>query len=221
MLRTAASSSSASRCSWWAVSSSVRAAEAAEPPLVGRQHLDRLGRRRPRPASRGSRAAGRRLPSALVEMFGLIRGSTWSPEKNRPVRSSAKQRWPGVCPGVWTARSGQPGQVGDVAVLEQPVGHGHARERARSSPPGPTSAAASSRAGAQGDEELDLLGDGGRGVPARSEPTIAGVGRVHGDPGAGRLAHPAGQAEVVEVQVGDQHAADVGDAAADRGRARR
>ena len=39
------------------------------------------------------------------------------------------------------------------------------------------------------------------------------VGRVQRDPRTPSLPDPAGQADVVEVQVGDQDAADVGDPA--------
>ena len=66
------------------------------------------------------------MPLCVVEMFGLIRGSTWSPEKNSPVRSSAKQRWPGVWPGRVDGAQPPAGEVGVLAVLQQPVRHGHA-----------------------------------------------------------------------------------------------
>ncbi len=46
-----------------------------------------------------------------------------------------------------------------------------------------------------------------------------GVGGVHGDPRAGRLADPAGQAVVVGVVVGDDDAVDVGDRDAECGEA--
>ena len=117
-----------------------------------------------------------------------------------------------MCPGVWTARSPPAGEVGVLAVLEQPVGDGHARRSGRSFSAVPDVGGRLVGVGAERDQEGDLGGDRRGRVAVRRGADDGGVGGVHGDPGARGLPHPLGQAEVVEVQVGDQHAADVGDA---------
>ena len=92
-----ASSSSVRRCSWCsrscpARSASPRKRHSCAGSTSAGSGRGRRGQRVEVVAERVGRAAG------VVEMLGLIRGSTWSPEKNSPVRSSAKHRWPGCAP---------------------------------------------------------------------------------------------------------------------------
>ena len=51
------------------------------------------------PRNRSSGSAARTRP----EMWGVIVGSTWSPEISVPAAGSSRHRWSTVWPGVWTA----------------------------------------------------------------------------------------------------------------------
>ena len=138
-----ASSSSASRCSWWAVSARCgrRArGSATRGPAAPRP----APRRRPRPGSRGSRAAGRRC---------RVRGGDVRADPRQHVVAGEEQ--PGALLGEAQVARGVPGrvdgahpparEVGVLAVLQQPVGHRPCGRSPRSSLGRPTSAAASSR----------------------------------------------------------------------------
>ena len=93
-------------------------------------------------------------------------------------------------------------QVGDVAVLQQPVGHGHPGELlvvlGRAHVLGRVV-----RVGAQRDQERHLGGDRGGRVAVHGGADELGVGRVHGHPRAGGLADPAGQPEAWIAFLGD------------------
>ncbi len=120
----------------------------------------------------------------------------------------------GGVPGGPDGAQPAPGQRQQLPGDDLPVGDGGAQPRQ-----GPHPAARAGRP-QRGDV---LLGGSGGGEPAAHvvEPDGGlggagaqddrGVGGVHGDPGAGGLADPAGEAVVVGVVVGDDHAVHPGD----------
>ncbi len=128
----------------------------------------------------------------------------------------------GGVPGGPDGAQPPPGEGEQLAGDDLPVGDGGPQAR--------QGADAAARAGRPQGGDVLLGGSGGGQLLAHVvEPGAGlggagpyddlGVGGVHRDPGAGGLADPAGQAVVVGVVVGDEHAVDVGDRDAEGGEA--
>ena len=145
-------------------------------------------------------------------MFGVMRGSTWSPESMSSLAGLVEAQVPRR-----VARRPDGGQVptGNLRarpVLEEHVGDDRVDQR-------------QDRHGGVA-QRFELLGRRAHPAQRTRHPVqqvlglvVAvvdqlGVGGVQGDPGARGLADPAGQPVVVRVDVGDHDALHVGDVAA-------
>ena len=181
--------------------------QATEAPLVRGQHLVHV--EVPRPGQRVQvvpERVGRRAP-LHGDVGGDPRQHVIAGEQPaRPLVHEAQV--PGGVAGRVHGAELPAGHVGQLPVREQPVGP---RDRGELFPlrGGADRGLGLGRRRAQIAQELRL--DGHR--PLRAAVVGAGedlmVGGVHRDPRARGLPDPAGQPDVVEVHVRDQHAADV------------
>ena len=169
--------------------------------------------------------------SSYRPMCGVISGSRWSPENSRPW---PRRVGPGAPPpgGGRRGRGCGPGSRSRAAGgrAGRGVRRGRSRGRGgRARSPGRVRAAAAraARSGAMCSSGAPAAVQLGRhvvepavGAGLAGAPDDRRVGGVHRDPGPGRLPHLAGQAVVVGVVVGDDHAVDLGDGGAAGGEPR-